>query len=66
MWFILKVGPPDFQGIVSAIKWFYYPAVLAGRFETYAQPNTGHCHQLHYNVAAGFAKVHAFLAKQEA
>ncbi|KAL9611516.1 MAG: hypothetical protein Q9167_003841 [Letrouitia subvulpina] len=41
-----------------------YPAVPEAKFDYYAQPNSGHCHQIHYTASAGFGKAHAFLAKQ--
>ena len=56
------LGTPDCTQELPATKLFY-PAVPASKFEYYAQPNAGHCHQMHYTAAAGFAKAHAFLAK---
>ena len=56
------LGTPDCKEELPATKLFY-PAVSADKFDYYAQPNAGHCHQLHYTAAAGFAKAHAFLAK---
>ena len=56
------LGTPDCKEELPATK-IYYPAVPASKFDYYAQPNAGHCHQLHYTAAAGFAKAHAFLAK---
>ena len=56
------LGTPDCTEELPAMKLFY-PAVAASKFDYYAQPNAGHCHQIHYTAAAGFAKAHAFLAK---
>lgn len=56
------LGTPDCTEELPAMKLFY-PAVPASKFEYYAQPNAGHCHQIHYTAAAGFAKAHAFLAR---
>ena len=42
----------------------FYPAVAEGKFAYDAQPNAGHCLQIHCTAPAGFAKAHAFLAQQ--
>ena len=57
------LGTPDCTQELPAVKVFY-PSVPASKFDYYAQPNAGHCHQIHDTAAAGFAKGHAFLARQ--
>ena len=41
---------------LAAVKMFY-PAVPAGNFDYYAQPDSGHCLQQHYGAFKGFVKV---------
>ena len=53
-------GPGGSQ--IAAVK-SIYPAVPVNNFESFAQPNAGHCSHMHYTARESFVKVSDFLEK---